>query len=88
MTIVNGQCQSSNYLLKKSKAERLYLSGNYYDAMKIYEDLLLTDSLNMELNYFTGVCKFNLKQFHEKFLSYGSSPVKDIRELMLKEMGN
>lgn len=29
--------------------------------------------------------KFNLKQFHEKFLSYGSSPVRVIRELMLKE---
>ena len=30
--------------------------------------------------------KFNLKEFHEKFLSYGSSPVKYIRELMLKEI--
>jgi uncharacterized protein (DUF885 family) len=30
--------------------------------------------------------KFNLKQFHEKFLSYGSAPVKYIRELMLAEM--
>lgn len=27
---------------------------------------------------------FNLKQFHEKFLSYGSAPVKYIKELMLK----
>jgi uncharacterized protein (DUF885 family) len=27
---------------------------------------------------------FNLKQFHEKFLSYGSAPVKYIREMMLK----
>ncbi|MES2681152.1 MAG: DUF885 domain-containing protein [Bacteroidota bacterium] len=30
--------------------------------------------------------QFNLKQFHEKFLSYGSAPVKYIRELMLKEL--
>jgi uncharacterized protein (DUF885 family) len=30
--------------------------------------------------------KFNLKNFHEKFLSYGSAPVKDIRALMLEEM--
>ena len=30
--------------------------------------------------------KFNLKEFHEKFLSYGSSPVKDIKSMMLKEM--
>ena len=29
--------------------------------------------------------KFDLKQFHEQFLSYGSAPVKYIRELMLKE---
>jgi uncharacterized protein (DUF885 family) len=28
--------------------------------------------------------KFNLKDFHEKFLSYGSAPVKYIREEMLK----
>ena len=28
--------------------------------------------------------KFNLKQFHEKFLSYGSAPVKYIKELMNK----
>jgi uncharacterized protein (DUF885 family) len=28
--------------------------------------------------------KFKLKEFHEKFLSYGSAPVKYIRELMLK----
>jgi uncharacterized protein (DUF885 family) len=30
--------------------------------------------------------KFNLKQFHEKFLSYGSAPVKYIKELMLAEL--
>ena len=28
---------------------------------------------------------FNLKQFHEKFLSYGSAPVKYIKTLMIKE---
>lgn len=28
--------------------------------------------------------KFNLKNFHEKFLSYGSAPVKNIRALMMK----
>jgi uncharacterized protein (DUF885 family) len=30
--------------------------------------------------------KFDLKQFHEKFLGYGSAPVKYIRQLMLAEM--
>ncbi|HET6225172.1 MAG TPA: DUF885 domain-containing protein [Bacteroidia bacterium] len=29
--------------------------------------------------------KFNLKAFHEKFLSYGSAPVKYIKELMLAD---
>lgn len=29
---------------------------------------------------------FNLKQFHETFLSYGSAPVKYIKELMLTEL--
>ncbi|WP_367769959.1 DUF885 domain-containing protein [Flavobacterium sp. WC2421] len=29
---------------------------------------------------------FNLKNFHEKFLSYGSAPVKFIKELMLKDL--
>ncbi|WP_428614205.1 DUF885 family protein, partial [Shewanella sp.] len=28
---------------------------------------------------------FDLKAFHEQFLSYGSAPVKYIRQLMLKE---
>jgi uncharacterized protein (DUF885 family) len=52
-------------------------------------------------SYFTGfteICKlreemkqklgdkFDLKSFHEKFLSYGSAPVKYIRELMLSEL--
>lgn len=30
--------------------------------------------------------KFNLKAFHEKFLSYWSAPVKYIRQLMLAEI--
>ena len=30
--------------------------------------------------------KFNLKAFHEKFLSYGSAPVKYIRQMMLKDL--
>ena len=32
--------------------------------------------------------KFNLKQYHEQFLSYGSAPVKYIKELMLAEQTN
>jgi uncharacterized protein (DUF885 family) len=32
--------------------------------------------------------QFNLKKFHEKFLSYGSAPVKYIKELMLAELNS
>jgi uncharacterized protein (DUF885 family) len=32
--------------------------------------------------------KFNLREFHEKFLSYGSAPVKYIRQLMIEEVEN
>jgi len=32
--------------------------------------------------------KFNLKDFHEKFLSYGSAPVKYIREAMLADVAD
>ncbi len=28
---------------------------------------------------------FNLKTFHEEFLSFGSAPVKYVRELMMKD---
>jgi uncharacterized protein (DUF885 family) len=31
--------------------------------------------------------QFNLKRFHERFLSYGSAPVRLIEELMEKESG-
>jgi len=29
--------------------------------------------------------KFNLKKFHEEFLSFGSAPVRDVRKMMLKD---
>jgi uncharacterized protein (DUF885 family) len=44
-------------------------------------------SLREELKQKEGD-KFNLKAFHEKFLSYGSAPVKYIRELMLTDKAN
>jgi uncharacterized protein (DUF885 family) len=40
-------------------------------------------ALRNELQQKAG-SQFNLKKFHEEFLSYGSAPVKYIRDLMLK----
>ena len=52
-----------------------YFAG-YMDIMALREEIqqLLGD-------------RFNLKQFHEQFLSYGNAPVPVIRELMLAEIG-
>lgn len=47
-----------------------------------YADIL---ALREEMKQKLGE-KFNLKEFHEKFLSYGNSPVPVIRELMLAEL--
>ncbi|MFZ6747762.1 DUF885 domain-containing protein [Undibacterium sp. Ren11W] len=44
------------------------------------EILALREELKQQLGE-----KFNLKQFHEEFLSYGSAPVGMIRQLMLKK---
>jgi hypothetical protein len=32
--------------------------------------------------------KFNLLEFHDEFLSYGQTPIKNIREIMLKKIAN
>jgi uncharacterized protein (DUF885 family) len=51
-----------------------YFTG-YYEIMQ----------LRQEIKDIQGE-EFDLKKFHEEFLSYGSSPVKYIRDLMLKKL--
>jgi len=52
--------------------------ASYFDGLtEIYE-------LREEMKQKQGA-QFDLKKFHEQFLSYGSAPVKEIRALMLKE---
>ena len=48
-----------------------------------YSGFTAIQSLREEYKRKMGV-KYSVKDFHEKFLSYGSSPVKYIREMMLK----
>lgn len=52
---------------------------SYYTGFKEIYDL------REELKNLQGD-SFNLKNFHEKFLSYGSAPVKHIRTLMLNDL--
>ena len=49
------------------------------------EELKKSKEESEELKQKQGA-QFNLKSFHEKFLSYGSAPVKYIRKLMLAEI--
>ena len=51
-----------------------YFSG-YYEIMQLREELQKKMSE-----------EFDLKKFHEEFLSYGSAPVKYIRKLMLRKL--
>jgi uncharacterized protein (DUF885 family) len=44
-----------------------------------YEILKLRDEYKIKMGE-----KYSLKNFNEKFLSYGSAPVKYVREMMLK----
>lgn len=53
-----------------------YFTG-YYEIMKLREEIMELDGE-----------AFNLKSFHEEFLSYGSAPVKYIKKMMLNKRKN
>ncbi|MCH1920391.1 DUF885 domain-containing protein [Shewanella sp. A3A] len=61
---------------RRATLSQVQLTSYYAGYRAIYD-------LREELKAKQG-SQFNLKQFHEQFLSYGSAPVKDIRQLMLK----
>lgn len=63
---------------KRVTLSQVQLSSYFTGYIEIYE---LREILKKEQG-----AKFKLKEFHEKFLSYGSAPVKYIKELMLKEV--
>jgi uncharacterized protein (DUF885 family) len=63
---------------KRATLNQVQLTSYYTGFTEIYD-------LREELKKKQGD-KFNLKAFHEKFLSYGSAPVKYIRDLMLSDV--
>ncbi|MBN9482213.1 MAG: hypothetical protein BGO70_16685 [Bacteroidetes bacterium 43-93] len=63
---------------RRVNVTQVQLCSYFTGYMEIYE-------LREELKKKMGD-KFNLKAFHEKFLSYGSTPVKYIKEMMLKDI--
>ena len=71
------QNQEADNKWKRATLTQVQLTSYFTGFTEIYE-------LREELKSKQG-SKYNLKAFHEKFLSYGSAPVRFIRELMLEE---
>ena len=65
---------------KRVQVTSVQLCSYFTGFMEIYD---LREELKTKLGE-----DFSLKSFHEKFLSYGSAPVKYIRGLMLSELDN
>jgi uncharacterized protein (DUF885 family) len=61
---------------KRATLSQVQLASYFSGQTEIFE---LRDEMKRKLGD-----KFDLKAFHEQFLSYGSAPVKEIRTLMLK----
>jgi len=71
------QKQEAENKWKRASLTQVQLASYFTGFTEIYD-------LREELKSTLGD-KFNLKAFHENFLSYGSAPVKYIRELMLEK---
>lgn len=86
--------------LKKEEAMKLMVVEAFQEKTEAEEKWVRVTLSSAQLSsYFTGFSEiyelrkemkalkgnsFDLKEFHEQFLSYGNAPVKYIRELMLK----
>ncbi|MBU2950017.1 DUF885 domain-containing protein [Tamlana agarivorans] len=86
--------------LEKEEAMKLMIKDAFQEKTEAENKWRRVTLSSVQLSsYFTGFSQiyelrdeikgikgdsFNLKEFHEQFLSYGNAPVKHIRELMLK----
>tara|TARA_R110002073_G_scaffold139232_2_gene289233 strand:+ start:9595 stop:11346 length:1752 start_codon:yes stop_codon:yes gene_type:complete len=86
--------------LQKEEAMQLMIAEAFQEKTEAEEKWVRVTLTSAQLSsYFTGFTEiyelrdemkalkgdsFNLKEFHEQFLSYGNAPVKYIRELMIK----
>jgi len=86
--------------LQKEEAMKLMIAEAFQEKTEAEEKWVRVTLSSAQLSsYFTGFSQiyelrdemkalkgdsFNLKEFHEQFLSYGNAPVKYIRELMIK----
>ena len=96
--LIDYGIQCLNY--SKGDVQKLLKNETFQEDAQIEEKYHRATVSQVQLcSYFTGLSdilalreayknklgdKYSLKDFHEKFLSYGSAPVKYIREVMLK----
>jgi len=52
------------------KADELYEYGDYFNALKLYDTLLINHEHNNELNFKAGVCHYNIKRYRKQSLRY------------------
>lgn len=99
-TILDHDVHVNN--LSEADAMKLLMDGDFQQTAEAQGKWRRVKLTQVQLaSYFTGFTeiydlreeikkilgdKFDLKAFHEKFLSYGSAPVKYIRELMLEDI--
>ena len=99
-TILDHDVHINN--LSEADATKLLMDGDFQQTAEAQGKWRRVKLTQVQLaSYFTGFTeiyelreevkkmmgdKFDLKAFHEKFLSYGSAPVKYIRELMLEDI--
>ncbi|OFY90800.1 MAG: hypothetical protein A3K10_09250 [Bacteroidetes bacterium RIFCSPLOWO2_12_FULL_31_6] len=57
------QERSKDFNKSFSFANKKFEIGDYYGALKTYDELYKTDSLDNELNFNMGVCNYNLKNY-------------------------
>jgi uncharacterized protein (DUF885 family) len=97
--VIDYGIQCLNY--SKNDVQKLLKDETFQEDAQIEEKYHRATVSQVQLcSYFTGLSdilalrdayknkmgnKYSLKDFHEKFLSYGSAPVKDIREVMLTQ---
>ena len=78
---INGQDQSKEYKKSFKLAHEKYAYGDYYGALKIYNQLYLLSPEDEELNFNLGVCNYytqNYKEAEAKFLKSNSTLSKEL----------
>jgi tetratricopeptide (TPR) repeat protein len=78
---INGQEQSKEYKKSFKLAHEKYVFGDYYGALKMYNQLYLLNPEDEELNFNLGICHYytqNFKEAEANFLKSSSTISKEL----------